>query len=130
MRGLLIWSLVFSFVTTCSCSKWEELRSKQAVQAAIEEHLKQNRQIQLDKFTTEIEEVKVRGDTAEALVKYRSKESPDLTVQVRYSLRKAGDHWEVRSSSPAGGQEMNPHSGVGTPAPAPAQKTPGLQSSH
>lgn len=130
MRGLLIWSLVFSLAATSSCSKGEGLRSKQAVQAAIEEHLKQNRQIQLENFTTEIEEVKLQGDTAEALVKYRSKESPELTVQVRYSLRKTGDHWEVRSSSPAGGQAMNPHGSMGTPAPAPTQKTPGLQSSH
>src|SRR3989475_5789081 len=53
--------------------------------------------------------VKFHGDTAEAEVKFESKESPDLAVKVHYVLQKSGDHWVVRSSSPAGGMG-GPHS--------------------
>lgn len=130
MRIPFIGCLVLATVVVAACGRREGLRSRQAVQAAIEEHLKQNRQLQLNNMTTEIENVKLQGDTAQAWVKYRSKQSPQLAVQMRYSLRKAGGRWEVTSSSPAGGMGRNPHEGTDRAMPAPAPAAPRPQSSH
>ncbi len=84
-------------------------QSKSAVRAAIEAYLRQRPNLVLSNMTFDVQEVKFHGDTAEAEVKFESKESPDLAVKVHYVLQKSGDHWVVRSSSPAGGMG-GPHS--------------------
>ncbi|PYV10909.1 MAG: hypothetical protein DMG23_05965 [Acidobacteria bacterium] len=84
-------------------------QSKSAVRAAIEAYLRQRPNLVLSNMTFDVQEVKFHGDTAEAEVKFESKESPDLAVKVHYVLQKSGDHWVVRSSSPACGMG-GPHS--------------------
>jgi hypothetical protein len=61
-------------------------------------------------MTLDVQEVKFHGDTAEVEVKFESKESPDLAVKVHYVLQKSGDHWVVRSNSPASGMGGGAHS--------------------
>ena len=105
------------------------LHSERAVREAIEAHLKSRSDLMMTKMTLEVESVKFAGDSAQADVKYRSKDNADLAVSVHYSLRLAGDHWEVVSSSSANGTAPTPH-GAGaapslgnppaTPAPAPS----------
>ena len=85
-------------------------QSKSAVRAAIEAYLRQRPNLVLSNMTFDVQEVKFHGDTAEAEIKFESKESPDLAVKVHYVLQKSGDHWAVRSSSPAGGMGGGPHS--------------------
>jgi hypothetical protein len=100
------------------CNKRAKLDSTQAVQQAIEEHLKTNSNIRMDQFTTEIENVEFKGETASALVRYRSKQVSQFTVEVRYTLKRAGDHWEVTSSSAVSGQGMNAHGNITGAAPS------------
>jgi hypothetical protein len=107
MRNALAGAIVLAMATAASCSKG--INSKSAVERAIEAHLERNSSLTLNAFTSEISDVKFEGDNAEAVVKFKSKRVPHMSVQVRYALRKDGDHWVVQSSSAMGG---NPHGGV------------------
>ena len=97
------------------CGRFSRLNSKSAIQAAIEAHLKQQPGLALANMTTEVQDVKFDGDKATARVVYQSKEAPELKVEVGYVLRREGDHWEVLSSTPMGGQGTNPHGGAIAP---------------
>jgi len=127
MRFLSI-CLLGLLVFVGGCSKTGGLQSKAAVQTAIEAHLQQRPNLMLANMTLEVQDVKFTGDTAQADVQFRSKQSPNLVVGVRYMLRRAGDRWQVESSAPSGGMGAPPHGGAPAPAPAPAE-TP-LKSSH
>ena len=124
--------LVGSILLAGGCNKGGSNDPKAAIQAAIEAHLKQRQNLMLANMTLEVQDVKVTGDTAQAEVKFRSKQSTDIAVGVRYNLKRAGDGWQVESSSPTEGMGATPHGTAGappTPAPAPAADTP-LKSSH
>ncbi len=123
------------FLLLAGCSKAVKLQSKESVRAAIESHLQQRQGLMMTNMTLEVSDVKFSGDTADADVKFRSKQSPDLFVSVHYKLRRASDHWQVES----GGAEGNPHgpAGGGNPhlgsTPLPPTQIPAtspLQSSH
>jgi len=106
MRNALASAIVLAMTTSASCNRG--INSRRAVEKAIEAHLERNSSLALNAFTTEISDVKFEGDNAEAVVKFASKQAPHMSVQVRYTLRKEGDHWVVQSSSGMGG---NPHGG-------------------
>ncbi len=126
----LICFVGLAVVATTGCGKMGGMQSKSAIRAAIEAHLKQRSSLLLSNMTFEVGEVKFSGDRAEAEVIYQSKQSPDLAVRIRYILRKAGDHWEVESTSPLGGMGGTPH-GASNPTPPTSQPTaPGPQPSH
>ncbi len=129
MRAALICAVVLSFAATTGCGRLRGIQSKSAVQAAIEAHLKQRPNILPSNMTLDVQEVKFGGDRAEAQVVYRSKESPELAVRIRYVLRRAGNHWKVESSSPAGGMGAKSHSSSG-PIIAPSAEATAPQPSH
>ena len=113
-----------------ACSKSNSAQ-EQEVRAAVDAHLQKKSNLALNNMDMKVESVKVNGDNADAQVKFTSKENSQLAVTIQYSLRRAGDHWEVVSSTPMGGgshQSMgetsegapNPHGGASTsPTPAP-----------
>jgi hypothetical protein len=72
---------------------------KQAVERAIQEHLKQNTHLVAGSFRTRIESVTVHGDSADALVRFESKQSAQNFVEVYYGLRLEDGRWEVVRSS-------------------------------
>jgi len=121
-------------LATVACTR--QINSKSAVENAIRAHLQRNSNLALNAFTTEISDVKFEGDNATAVVKFKSRQAPDVSVQARYSLRKEGNQWVVQSSSVnphgggmsmPGGQGANPHQGMGTPStppPSPPQPAP------
>lgn len=115
MRPLALTIAGLVSLTAAGCHR---LESKRAVQSAIEEHLKQRPGLALENMTMEVEDVKFSGQTAEARVKFQSRQAPQSFVEVRYTLRQADGRWEVESSAPLGG--MGSHrgaSGVGSAAP-------------
>jgi hypothetical protein len=124
LGGLLGLALVAS-----GCSQSAGRQSKEAVQAGIERYLRKQPQIALNNMMLELQEVKFQGDRAEAEVKFRSKQAPDLAVGVHYVLRRAGEQWEVESSSATSGMGGNPHGTAGH-APPPPPSGPALQPSH
>jgi hypothetical protein len=112
------------------CNKTAKLQTKEAVQAAIESHLKQRPNVMMANMNLEVDEVKFAGDTAEAETKFRSKQSPDLAVGVHYKLRLAGDHWQVESGTPSGGMGGSPHGSGAMSTPAPSAAESPLKANH
>ena len=136
MRSVLACLLGLGIVLT-GCNRSKGLESKEAVQAAIEAHLAQRQNLMLANMTVEVQDVKFKGDTAEAQVNFRSKQASDLVVGVRYLLRRSGGTWKVESSSPTSGMGGAAHGGMGASPhgqseamPEPSAETPAPQSSH
>lgn len=94
-----------------ACSMTGGLKSKDAIKGAIEAHLKDNPHLSMQNFNTEIESVKYKDDTADALAKFVSKANPESSVEVQYQLKLDGREWKVVSSKPVGGQGMGGHGG-------------------
>ena len=95
-----------------ACGVWKAhwgAHSRKAVQQAIQDHLSQNRSLISANFDTQIESVNFKDDTADALVKFQSKQSAQLFVEVRYGLRLESGRWEVVSSTPMSGQGVGSH---------------------
>jgi hypothetical protein len=123
MRSLLactmgVW-LIFS-----GCGKSPGGQSKEAIKAAIEQHLQQRSNVVYNNMTLEIQNVKFEGDRAEADVRFQSKQSPQAAVNVHYTLKKVGDRWQVESSSSGAGMGGHgtggsPHGGAPSSGPEP-----------
>ena len=130
MRVILI-AIVAVACLMLMCSKGE-VASKAAIREAIEAHLKQRSNLMMANMELEVQDVKFSGDTADAQVNFRSKQSPNLVVGVNYKLRRVEGRWKVESSSSTSGMGMNPHGASGGPetAPPPAPAETPLQSSH
>jgi len=129
MRSVLVGLLGLTLVGS-GCSKSGGTQSKEAVQAAIEQYLQKQSNIAMNNMTLEMGDVKFQGDRADAEVKFHSKQAPSLAVGVHYVLRRAGDQWEVQSSSASSGMGGNPHGGTAGQAPTPPPSGPPLQPSH
>lgn len=124
------WLFMISIVIVAACGGASKTQSKEAVQKAIEAYLAQRQNLMLANMNMEVAEVKFEGDTAEAEVKFRSKQSTTLAVSVHYKLKRTADGWQVESSSSAGGAGTSPHGGITPTTPAPAHGTAPLESSH
>ncbi len=113
MRRPYVLLILIGLAGFVACHK---VASKEAVKQAVEKHLHENPHLMLNSFTTHFEKITLKGNTAQALVEYQSKNLPRLAVSVLYELRKVGGEWQVVSSSSAGGQQANPanpHEGAG-----------------
>jgi hypothetical protein len=120
MRRLMVGILGMAVAVAAGCNR---LKSKSAVEAAIEQHLKQRPGLAMENMSMEVEEVKFSGQTAEARVKFQSKQPPQSFVEIRYRLHQSGDHWEVDSSSAL--SMGTPHGSVNPPSgTSPAQPQP------
>ena len=112
------------------CGRWGS-HSKGAVQQAIREHLSQNSHLIASNFDTEVESVSFNGDKADALVKFKSKQSAAIFVEVRYGLHFEKGRWEVVSSAPMSGQGGDSHgAGVADQPPMPPAAHPGAPGLH
>jgi hypothetical protein len=99
--------------------------SRKAVEQAIQEHLNQNTHLVASSFDTRIESVTFKGDAAQALVRFQSKQSATLFVEVRYDLRLENGQWQVVSSTPMSGQGGDSHtSSADSPPPSGGESHP------
>jgi hypothetical protein len=78
--------------------------SKASVESAINQHLAENRHLKSGSFETKVESVTFQGDTADAVVRFESRQSSSLFVEVHYGLRLEDGRWQVVSSAPMSGQ--------------------------
>jgi hypothetical protein len=120
MRAVVMSLVVLGLAGSAACHKLGGTHSKAAVQEAIEEHLKQQPNIVFQNMTVEVGEVTFHGDAAEAQVKFRSKQAPNLAVGMLYKLRRVGNAWQVESTSAASMTGTTPHGNTATPAPSPS----------
>ncbi|MGH9359333.1 MAG: hypothetical protein ACRD1O_09210 [Terriglobia bacterium] len=105
MHRLWVLVAVLSVIGVVSCHSAD---SKAAIQSAVEEHLHHNSHLMLNSFTTQFQKITRSGDTARALVKYQSKNLPNVAVEVSYGLKRINGQWQVISSSSSSGQMTNP----------------------
>jgi hypothetical protein len=120
MRAVVLSLVVLGLAGSTACHRLSGVDSKAAVQEAIEEHLRQQTNVVFQNMTVEVGDVTFSGDTAEARVKFRSKEAPNLAVGVQYKLRRSGNGWKVESTSGASMAGTNPHGNAAAPMPSPA----------
>jgi hypothetical protein len=112
--------LVLGLAGSAACNRSSGVHSKAAVQEAIEEHLKQQPNVVFQNMTVEVGEVAFSGDTAEAQVKFRSKQAPNMAVGVQYKLRRSGNGWKVESTSTTSMPGTTPHGNTAGPTPSPS----------
>jgi hypothetical protein len=128
MRKLLI--CLVTVILSTACGRWGS-HSEGAVEQAVKDHLNQNSHLIANSFNTKVESVSFKDDTADALVKFESKQSAGIFVEVRYGLRLENARWQVISSTPMSGQGDDSHMGGGNAPPAGAQPaSPPPQPSH
>jgi len=120
MRAVVMSLVVLGLAGSAACHRLSGVHSKAAVQEAIEEHLRQQSNVVLQNMTVEVGEVAFLGDTAEAQVRFRSKQAPNLAVGVEYKLRRSGNGWKVESTSSASMGGASPHSNTAAPAAPPS----------
>lgn len=131
MRAVVTSLVVLGVAALAACHKLGGIDSKAAVQEAIEDHLKQQPNVFFQNMTVEVGDVTFNGDTAEAQVKFRSKQAPNLAVGMVYRLRKVGDKWQVESTATASMPGTSPHGSTSAPMPSPpANPGIGPQPSH
>jgi hypothetical protein len=120
MRVLALGLVVMAGAGFAACHRLSGIHSKAAVQEAIEEHLRQQPNVVFQNMTVEVGDVTFDGDTAEAQVKFRSKQAPNLAVGVLYKLRRVGNGWRVETTSPATMPGATPHASTASPMPSPS----------
>jgi len=132
MRAMVMSLVVLSVVASAACHKLNGIDSKAAIQEAIEEHLKQQPNVFLQNITVEVGDVSFNGDTAQAQVKFRSKQAPNLAVGMLYRLRRTGNGWHVESTSTASMPGTTPHGNAAAPTPSSSTNPPDIapQPSH
>jgi uncharacterized protein YhdP len=112
--------VVLGLAGSGACHRLSGIHSKAAVQEAIEEHLKQQPNVAFQNMTVEVGDVTFNGDTAQAQVKFSSKQTPHVAVGVVYKLRRVGNGWQVESTSSATMPGTTPHANAAGPTPSPA----------
>ncbi len=139
MRTVIIGLVALVAMGSAACGRFGD--QKKAVQTAIEDHLKQRANMMFQNMTLEVRDVKIDGDTADAQALLRSKQSPNISVGVRYILRRSGGRWQVESSAPlsglgpsphgtGGAMGGNPHDSMALPESQSTPQNPAPQSSH
>ena len=118
MRAVVMSLLVLGLAGLAACNRLSGVHSKAAVQEAIEEHLKQQRNVVFQNMTVEVGDVAFSGDTAEAQVKFRSKQAPNMAVGVQSTLRRSGNGWKVESTSTTSMPGTTPHGDTAGPTPS------------
>jgi len=115
MRAMLL-CLAGTALVLSNCHRSGKVPSNAAIQQAIEQHLQKQSSVLFSNMTVEVQDVKFEGDRANADVKFRSKQAPDLVVGRHYVLRRVNGEWQVESSASPGGMG-DPHSGAMSPEP-------------
>ncbi|HXX21013.1 MAG TPA: hypothetical protein VEJ46_16550 [Candidatus Acidoferrum sp.] len=93
------------------------------IRQAVEDHVRNDRGINMSVMDMSVDSVSVNGDQAQASATFRVKQGGASMAMV-YSLQRHGNNWLVMSSQPSDGQFVHPpmdktHSGMSPSQPAP-----------
>lgn len=131
MRRCLSLALCLLLLVAPACARYSrsKLETKEAVKAAIDEHLAKRRgQLALGNMNVEVREVKFQGDRAEADVVFTTQAGASMGMH--YTLRREADRWVVeRGASPDMGMPSG-HPSMTEPAHPQAAPPAGKTSSN
>ncbi len=116
MRAAFV--LLVLFVLTLSACQQKPADPKAEIETAIHDHLSKQSGLALGKMEMEVQQVDVRGDTAEARVVFRIKQG-EGEMLFRYLLRRADGHWVVERGTSGGA--LPPSHLPMTPSPVPPE---------
>jgi hypothetical protein len=89
-----------------------DLNTTESVRRAIIQHLEARKSLDLDMSSMDVEvsSVTFRGNEADATVAFKARGSQTSLMQMRYTLERKSNQWQVKSKASApGGTEANPH---------------------
>jgi len=100
------------------------------VTQAVQEHLRDNKGINMSAMDMTVDSVTVDGDHAQANATFKVK-GGGATMAMVYSLERHGDGWLVLKSQPSNGEFVHPpmdkvHSGAATPSSPSGSNAPSV----
>lgn len=95
------------------------------VRQAVEDHVQNDREINLSAMDMSVDSVNFNGDQAQANVTFRVKQGGP-TMAMIYWLERHGKVWQVAKSQPAGGQFVHPPMGPTHPTVPPNSDAPAM----
>ena len=128
MKRYLSVFVVLVVIFAAACTKNQQERDKQAIQAALQKYLSERGTLNLAAMDMEIKQVTTTGNAAQALVEFRAKQG-GFGMQVTYALERQGTAWVVKSTRHAGPMGAHPPIGPGAQAP-PMPSTGQLPTGH
>lgn len=97
-----------------------------AIRAAIEDHLRGNRSLNLDAMDLVVDSVAVQGDRAQAHASFHVKNGGATGMTMQYFLQRNGNGWVVTNGQPADGNTQLPPSANSQPGTNTTQSTPSM----
>lgn len=95
------------------------------VRQAVEDHVRNDREINVSAMNMSVDSVKLNGDQAQAKVTFRVRQG-GATMAMIYSLERHGNGWQVVGSQPADGQFDHPPTDQTHPGLSPNPLAPGM----
>ena len=111
MKSIILLTLVVSL--TLGCKKSPEAAQPEtqgpeaSIRTAIQAHLAHQGTLNLQAFDTDVKQVTMQGDHAQAQVEFRVKNGPG-SMQLTYALEKRDGAWSVVESDPVGSNFSHP----------------------
>jgi hypothetical protein len=111
MKSFVLLALVTSLISGCKSDPRAGQPKAQApddsIRTAIQAHLAHKGTLNLQAFDTDVKQVTIDGDHAQAQVEFRVKGGPG-SMQLTYALEKHDGSWSVIESDPVGSNFSHP----------------------
>jgi len=98
---LTLYPLLATALLLAGCNRAPE--SKDAVRAAVVDHISKNTGLDVNSMTIDVGDVKFQGNQATAAVSFRPKTSPDAGMTMNYTLDRQGNKWVVAKRADSSG---------------------------
>lgn len=104
--------------------------AEDSVRVAIQDHLAHDTNLNPQAFDTDVKQVTIQGDHAQAQVEFRLKSGPGA-MQLTYALEKRAGTWSVINSDMGSGNFTHPapNQSQGEPSSVPGANMPGANHS-
>jgi hypothetical protein len=99
---------------------------RSAIRAAIEDHLRGNRSLNLDAMDMVVDSIAVQGDQAQARASFHVKNGGATGMTMQYFLQRSGNAWVVTNGQPADGNTQLPPSTNSKPGANTTQSAPSM----
>jgi hypothetical protein len=111
MRSIVLLALVATLIVGCKSDPGAMQKRTPApedsIRTAIQAHLAHKGTLNLQAFDTDVKQVTIQGDHAQAEVEFRLKAGPGA-MQLTYALEKRDGAWSVIESDPVGSNFSHP----------------------